>query len=90
MRRFLIATSLGLGLASAGAAVRQAEAAPFNPGAVELGIGVTPVQYYYGRPRYYAPPPPPPPRYYRPRYYGYYAPPPPPRYYRPRYYYRRW
>lgn len=94
MRKFLIAAALGLGVASTGAAVRSAEAAPFNPGQVELGTGVTPVQYYYGRPyygprRYYGPPPRY--RYYGPpRRYGYYAPPPPPRYYRyypPRPYY---
>ncbi|MBS7809380.1 hypothetical protein [Roseococcus pinisoli] len=89
MRRFLIASALGLGILSGGAASGTAEAAPFNPGRVELGAGVTPVQYYghyhprpHYRPRYYAPPPP---RYYAPppRHYGYYAPPPPPRYYRP-------
>lgn len=82
MRQLLIAAALGLGVVSTGAAVRSAEAAPFNPGQVELGAGVTPVQYYrhgyYGRP-YYGPPR----RYYGPpRRYGYYAPPPPPRYYR--------
>ncbi len=88
MRRLLIAAALGLGVVSAGAAPRPAEAAPFNPGQVEWGVNVTPVQYYrhgyYARPHYV------PRRYYGPpRRYGYYAPPPPPRYYRhhPRPYY---
>lgn len=89
MRSLLIASALGLGILSAGTAVQPADAAPFNPGQVELGVGATPVQYYrhgyYARP-YYGPR-----RYYGPpRRYGYYAPPPPPpRYYRyhPRPYY---
>ena len=94
MRRLLIAAALGLGVISAGAATRPAEAAPFNPGQVQLGAGVTPVQYYYGPPRryYYGPPRRyygPPRHYYGPpRRYGYYAPPPPPRYWRPRHHHR--
>lgn len=86
MRKFLIAAALGLGIAATGGAIRPAAAGPFNPGVVELGSGVTTVQYYrhhyhprrhYGPPRHYYGPP---------RRYGYYrpAPPPPPRYYRPR------
>jgi hypothetical protein len=92
MRNLLVATVLGVGLLATGAATQQASAAPFNAGGIEVGAGVTEVQYYggYYRRPYYAPPPP---RYYapRPRYYGYYAPPPRPRYYAPpRPYYRRW
>jgi hypothetical protein len=85
MRRLLIAAALGIGVLSTGAVTPQASAAPFNAGGIEVGVGVTPVQYYRGgyyRRPYYAPPPP---RYYGygpPRRYGYYAPPPPPRYYR--------
>jgi len=101
MRRLLIAAALGLGILSTGATIRPADAAPFNPGQVERGVGVTPVQYrhhgyhpprHYGRPHYGPRPYYGPPRrhYGPPRRYGYYAPPPPPRHWRhhpPRPYY---
>jgi hypothetical protein len=79
MRRFLIIAALGLGVVSAGAATRPAEAAPMHSAHAGWGMHVTPVQYHHHHYRpYYAPRP----HYVSPSYYGYYAPPPPMPYWR--------